>query len=383
MFLRFALLLLLAVTARAGEIHRLWLTHQTDQPQRLMVNWETSEPLDSIVEFGDTPALGQSVRRTKPVKLHHLEIPFVERNATIHYRVRSGPQSSAVHAVQCYPTEELRVAVIANSGFAKVWWGDAVLAEKPHLLISAGDHIPALHSGHPVPSNDTSAFANLVALNPQLFATTPWLPLLGNHDREIRPRGARPPAEPVYDVDATAFREFFALPGDEWKWHFDVAEFGVRFIALDLNHLSDQGTTWQTCHSPKKDGPQFGWYRELMAASRQPYVITFYNERNSAVRGLEGGEWGRMIGQGSLAITGFGYYAERAEVDGMTYYNTSVGGTGTPYPDPKSAFLKSEDHFILLTFRREPRELRVALKNFAGEVLDAKTFAPRAGSAAQ
>ena len=54
----------------------------------------------------------------------------------------------------------------------------------------------------------------------------------------------QPPAEPVYDVGATAFRTFFALPGDGWKWHFDVPAFGVRFVALDLNHIQDRGTTW-------------------------------------------------------------------------------------------------------------------------------------------
>ena len=39
-------------------------------------------------------------------------------------------------------------------------------------------------------------------------------------------------------IDATAFRRFFELPGDEWKWHFDVPDFDVRFIALDLNHIA-------------------------------------------------------------------------------------------------------------------------------------------------
>ena len=39
-------------------------------------------------------------------------------------------------------------------------------------------------------------------------------------------------ADAVYDIEATAFRKFFALPGDGWKWHFDVPDFRVRFVAL-------------------------------------------------------------------------------------------------------------------------------------------------------
>lgn len=379
--LYFGAALLVCLTARAEDITRIWLTHRTNDPSRIVVNWQTSAPANSMVEFGDTDALGQTAQDGEAVTLHHVEIPLVHRDGSYHYRVRSGSSASEIHTFQGYPVNELRVAVVADTGYGKVPWSGAVQREKPHLLISAGDHVPALHKEQPVAPTDVTAFTELVDRNRELFQSTPWMPLLGNHDREIRSRGPKPPPEPVYDVEATAFRQFFALPGEGWKWYFDVPEFGVRFVALDLCHLSDQGTTWQTCHSPKRDGPQFGWYRDLMAASRQPFLITLDNERNATVRSQEGGEWGRMMSQGSFTITGFGYFAERAEVDGITYYNTSVGGTGTPYPDPKSAVLKNEDNFILLTFSREPREVRVDLKNMRGEVLDSKTFNPRAGSA--
>lgn len=367
----------LVSVANAGDIERIWLTHRSNDPSKIVVNWQTAAPANSAVDFGDSDALGQSLHQEESVTLHHVEIPFAPHGSELRYRVRSGDDVSAVHAIQSYPTGELRVAVIGDTGYGKAPWGEAVRREKPHLLISAGDHVPALHKGQPVAITDTTAFSELVDRNRELFQSTPWMPLLGNHDREIRPRGPKPPPDPVYDVEATAFRQFFALPEEGWHWHFDAPAFGVRFIALDFSHLSDQGTTWQTCHSPKRDGPQFGWYRDLMAASHQPFLITLDNERNATVRGQEGGEWAKMMAQGTATITGFGYFAERAEVDGATYYNTSVGGTGTPYPDPKSAVLKSEDNFILLTFRREPREMRVDLKNLQGEVLDTKTFQPR------
>lgn len=374
-----SLVLAAPLSAMADDISRIWLTHQTNEPSKLVVNWHTVEGGDSTVEFGESEALGKSMHRDEAVLLHHVEVPLVP-GKTLYYRVRTGGQSSQVQAVQGYPVDELRVAVFADTGYMKESAGEAIERERPHLMISAGDHVPSLHKGQPVPVDDTTAFLQLVGRYPSLFRSTPWMPLLGNHDREIRPRGPQPPPDPVYDVEATAFRDFFALPGEEWKWSFDVPLFGARFIALDLSHLSDQGTTWQTCHSPKKDGPQFAWYRELMGSSRQPFVVTFYNERNSTVRGLEGGEWGKMIAQGSLAITGFGYFGERAEVDGFSYYNTSVGGTGAPYRDAKSVFFKNEDNYMLLTFRRPSNELRAELKNLQGEVLESKTFGPRPGS---
>lgn len=85
------------------------------------------------------------------------------------------------------------------------------------------------------------------------------MPVLGNHDREIRPRGKNPPEELVYDVDARAFRRFFALPDDEWKWTFVIPNFDVRFIALDLNHIEDRGNSWQTCHLFDIDSAQYKW----------------------------------------------------------------------------------------------------------------------------
>src|SRR5690606_35674291 len=146
-------------------------------------------------------------------------------------------------------------------------------------------------------------------------------------------RGNAPPDEPVYDVDATAFRRFFELPGDEWKWHFDLPDFDRRFIGLDFNHISDSGTTWQTCHAFGVDSKQLRWYAKLM--EHPPgFVVTLYNERNASIRNQAAGRWHPLFRRGTACITGFGYYAERAVVDGFPYYNTSLSGTGNRYPDP-------------------------------------------------
>jgi hypothetical protein len=200
------------------------------------------------------------------------------------------------------------------------------------------------------------------------------MPVLGNHDKEMRPRGGKPPDESVYDIDATAFRRFFELPDDEWKWCFDVPGFDVRFAALDLNHISDFGTTWQASHSFKKDSEQFLWYDKLMADQSRKFVVTLYNERNGSMRAQEQGAWHDMFRKGTIAITGFGYYSERAEVDGFTYYNTSLSGKGNQYPDSKSKFLKGADSYILLTLTKNPAKMVVEIKGLDGTVLDRKVF---------
>ncbi|MCD6050692.1 MAG: hypothetical protein K0Q55_2095, partial [Verrucomicrobia bacterium] len=339
--------------------------------------WETKQPGESAVEFGTSAKLGETLKVSGSRTLHHVEIPLSKQDTTYHYRVKSGTQISGIATFKSYPTKELRVALVADWGFAKP---DLTALKKDdiHLLLTAGDNVPSLHqfcgSGA---TNCTKAFSALIDSQPGLFRSTPFLPALGNHDREIRPRGPKPPAEAVYDTNALAYRTFFELPGDEWKWTFDFPAFDARFIALDLNHIQDIGTTWQTCHALAEGSEQLKWYEDTMNAPKAGHIITIYNEKNSAMRAQVKGKWGQLIQKGSLAITGFGYFAERAEVDGFSYYNTALKGNGDKYPDPKSAFLASEHSYILLTFKKDTGELIVALKALDGRVLDQKAYPKR------
>ncbi len=329
----------------------------------------TDKPGDSVVSFGLTADYGETVRIEESTTLHHVEIPLKHRDATYHYSVSTGTQRSVDATFKAYPTNDLQVAVVAD------WQGkpdlSALLKEDVHLLLTAGDNIASIWQTCGEGNIDCiEPYAKLIDAYPALFRSTPFMPVLGNHDREVRRRGSKPPAEPVYDIEATAFRRFFELPGDEWKWHFDVPEFDLRFIALDFNHISDLGTTWQTCHPFGEDSEQFRWYEQLMPGS----VVTLYNERNSSIRNQAQKQWHELFRRGTCCITGFGYFAELAEVDGLAYYNTSLSGKGSQYPDPHSKFLAAEDTYILLTISRGGKMV-AEIKSLAGKVLNRREFA--------
>ena len=81
-----------------------------------------------------------------------------------------------------------------------------------------------------------------------------------------------------------------------------------------------------------------------------------------------------MFRKGTIAITGFGYYAERAEVDEFTYYNASLSVKRNQYPDSKSKFLKGTDSYMLLTLTKNPTKMVVEIKDLDGSVLDRKVF---------
>lgn len=369
----FVSLLPLLCSAALAQVERVWLTHGSNDPGKITVNWTTKQPGDSLVRFGLTDQYDGEVHRDGNRSLHHLEIPIASRDATYHYVVGCGDQTSADATFKAYPTDTLRVAVVAD------WQAkpklDAVIKDDVHLLLTAGDNIGNIHPLCGVGNKDCiKPYAALIDRYPELFRSTPFMPVLGNHDKQIRPRGRKPPEEPVYDIDASAFRRFFNLPGDEWKWHFDLPDFGLRLVALDLNHISDFGTTWQASHSFKKGSAQYEWYAELMSGRVPPFVVTLYNEQNASMRSKEGGSWHEMFRKGTIAITGFGYFAERAELDGFTYYNTSLSGKGARYADPHSKLLKSQNSYILLTLTKKSPKLTVEIKGLDGALIDRRVF---------
>lgn len=368
MLTRLTLTLAFASLTNAAPIERLWLTHQSNDPSKIVVNWETDQPSNSIVEFGNDVSVGLHVSAEEKVTLHHVEIPLANVDTVYHYRVRSRDDASEVFSFKGYPTKQLRIAIVGDWGYAPGKDLSALMKDDVHLLCSAGDNVPSLHEKG---NEGTKAFSALIDSNRELFRSTPFMPILGNHDREITGRGSKPPEKPVYDPDAKAYREFFALPGDEWKWHFDIPAFDVRLIALDLNHIQDFGTTWQTCHAWQANSEQFKWYADLIAKTTQGFVFTLMNEKQGQLMGLTKGAWLPPMSQSSALITGFGYFADRAELKGgLPYFNTCLKGDGDVYKDPNSKFLAREDNYLLLTFEVGAPTMKIEFKNLRGEALD-------------
>ncbi len=365
-------LALLPLTATADEIQQIWLTHKSHQPNQIVVNWLTAEPGDSVVQFGLSPENRKTIRIEEQTTLHHVEIPIPARNTLYYYSVKTGNQKSAIATFKAYPTDELRVAIVAD------WQSQPDLSqlikEDVHLLLTAGDNINNLFQQcGPGQRDCIKPYVNLIKAYPKLFRSTPFMPILGNHDRQIYPRGKKPPAHSVYDIEATAFRRFFELPDEEWKWRFDIPEFELRFIGLDLNHISDLGNTWQTCHAFDQNSDQYRWYQSITEKAFG-HIVTLYNERNAGVRGQNKGGWHRLFQRGTMCVTGFGYYAERAEFQGLTYYNTSLSGKGIQYADPHSKFLAGKDGYLLLTCKQTSGTMIVEIKSLQGEVLDRQMF---------
>lgn len=360
----------------------VWLTFARNEPTHVTVNWVTERPEVSAVRFGPDAACGggRAASGGAAGTLHHVEVPLPETGG-VWYRIETGGGLTAPTRVRGWDAEELRVAMVADWGFAGADVS-AMVRDDIHLLVTGGDHVAALHGGGvagEAAKTNLAPHLRLLAAYPALFRQVPVMPVLGNHDREIRPRGKRETlTEPVYDVDATAYRMLFPLPDKGWCWRFELPRFGVRFVGLDLNHMQDQGTLLQSCHDFGEGSEQLAWYREVMEGKAPCFTLTLNNEKSSVTRGLAKGEWGRLMRRGTLTATGFGYFAERAETEGYPWFNTSLNGRGDVYRDPASAFLASEDSYLLFRFRRGQAEMTAEIRRLAdGAVLDAKKVEAR------
>jgi hypothetical protein len=374
------LVFVIAVPARA-QVERVWLTHQSPDPSKIVVSWETTQPGDSVVEFGTSRALGQTVAVPGDRTLHHVEIPMATRDATYHYRVRSGDQTSEIYRFKGYPSKELRIAVVANIRADAKLDFSAIRREDVHLLLSAGDTAMQYQFGEEGNPESTKSHSVLIDTQAELFRTTPFMPTLGNLDRKIRAK-SNGPELPAYDVEATGYRKFFALPGNEWTWAFDVPDFDLRLISVDMSHTGDFGTPDQACRPFDENSEQLKWYERTIDETRAGFVITLYGETSRTVRARAAGAWERLIRQGTLGISGECYHAERTKIGGCTYYNTSVRGNGNFGIDPQAALLDKSANYLLLVINRESEVLTATLKTLDGRDLERRSFGKRGKSAA-
>jgi hypothetical protein len=372
-----ATLSLLALPAFA-KVERIWMTHQSPDNSKIVISWETTTPGDSVVEFGTSPQLGGSAKVDGSRTLHHVEIPIPQKDVMYHYRVRSGDQVSEIATFKGYPSKLLRIAVVANiRADAKLNFA-AIRKDDPHLLISAGDTAMQYQFATQADREATKSHSTAINTQASLFRSTPLMVSLGNLDRKIRPNGLSM-EEPGYDIEATGYRKFFALPGKEWIWAWDVPEFDLRLISVDMSHTGDFGKPNQSCHAFDQDSEQFKWFEDTMNATKAGFVITMFGETGGTVRRHAQGGWKRVIEKGTLAISGECYHAERTVVDGMTYYNSSVRGNGTFGHDPQAAFSDKAASYQLITLDRDAGTMTVALKALDdGRVLDQQAFKKRA-----
>ena len=363
------------VIASSQEITRIWLTFKTNTPSHLVINWQYPESGNSEVVLKVEGKVVFSVVHNDDVTIHHIEVPLLQTDVEYKYMVKTNGHKSDWQTFRGMPTKKpLKIAVIADWGFATDADISGVLNEKPAFIATCGDNVPSLFEyGKQGNIHCVESYLKLVDAHPELFNHIPFMPALGNHDKQLHPRGQKPPANyMVYDTLSTAFTEFFELPGDEWKWSFEIPDYNIQFLAVDLNHIRDIGNNWQTCRTFDVNSEQFKWYKNKIETSKLTYKITLANSSNPHIRRAENGIWGKAMENNTAVISGSGYYAEVAKPNETLYFNSSLIA-GDVYADPIAIVTKKEPSYVLLTCY--PGSLMISLKNLnSGADIYSETF---------
>ena len=369
-----------AAWGASAQVEAVWLTHRSATPEKTVVNWKSARPGPSRVFYGVDASCPHAAQEAGDRTLHHVEIPTTQRGASVFYRVETGGQKSETLSFQTCPEAGVRVAVLGDWGYAGHPDLTALKADRPHLLITAGDNVA--HITNPGQAGDKTyvqPFLGMIQSEAVFFAATPFMPILGNHDRQVGPRANKRPGagSEVYDVDAQAYLSMFALPDVGWRWAFTIPQADITFLALDMQHVSDFGTTFQSCHDFRRGSEQFAWFDAQTRGATSGFVVSLLNEKSSC-RSLEQGAWHEMFSRGTLCITGFGYFAERAvESNGFPYYNTCAAKAGDVYRDAKAVVCEPVANYMLLTFGPGAGQMIVELKRLDGHVIDRQTYSRR------
>ncbi len=357
----------------AEESPRIWITPTNDELGKLTIHWQIAgSPAQSGIQFGRVDDGMEEMPARKEHGIFRADVDVAAWGVDWQYQIDDG----AIRPLRGLDKREIRVVAVADwHGNARPGVG-AILKDKPHLLVTAGDNVSSLHAKG---REGLLAYASLVDSAPELFASVPVRPSVGNHDNEIRPRGPRPPDdEPVYDIEATALRQFFDLPPKGWRWKLDSPTHGLSLVGLDLHHLSDFGNHWQSSHAFDAESEQLRWLQGFAEPDSTGFTLFLYNEKNSTVRSLTGGAFGEAFQRRAGAIiTGFGGFNERAEWDGMPSYNLHIHGKGTDYPDQHREFATREGAYLLITKVTGDEKMTLQIKSDDGRVLDTREVRKR------
>ena len=370
----------------------VWLTHSEPTADSVTICWMSPEPGESRVKIALEGEPEKEIVVEGKRTLHHVKVPITLGTKHYQYQVFTGDKSSVPRRFKQYPDlrqpgAELRVIIIGNRGYWNVkernW--KAVYALNAHLGLSVGDNVPLLYDADHVGEtavHNLARYVRLIRSQMTWFATTPFMPVMGNHDHQIRDRAKvekrpltedekkNPIAVSAYDVEGRAFCEFFPLPDNRWTWHFDVPNTNLRFIGLDLNHDRDYGTTWGSCHAYHPESEQYKWFEKTIADAPEKFRFTLHNSAHS-VGTLNNNALWKLFNQCMVNFSGNSYIAARDRMKIGNYcYTTSLRGLATAkFRQGETYYSEGIDNFTLLTITAD--KIRIELRKLEdGSVLD-------------
>ncbi len=318
---RAQLALVLAWTcARATFTSYPYLQNLTESS--VVVRWETVTMEPALVEYGLTTAYGHSVVRTEPDTVHELVLAGLVPDTSYHYRVISGPDTSADAA--------FRSSAPFDRPFRFLVHGDTRTDSAAHqavvdrmLTVAPGSAL-ALHVGDLTENGTLAEYGTFFRIEQNLLARVASFPVPGNHE--------------LGNMDN--WHRFFVLPGNERYYTARVGN--AAFHAVNLYEPFTSGSQqhlWLESEL-QADGADSAVRHVFVWLHEPPYTTSAAHPSNFEVREHLCPLFERY-GVG-IVFCGHVHAYERSLVNGIQYVTTGGGGAPLHWdwlePEPWTVF---------------------------------------------
>lgn len=347
---------------------------QNSSAHSVQIIYKTPIPADTAIEYGESPALGQSLVSTNLETLHVSTLVDLKADTLYFYRVRSTAggvtAASPVETFRTFKTAgSIRFMVFADSGAGSVVQyqiADVLRRNDTDLVLHAGDII---YPGFQPPLVDTKC---LSVYRPHM-KNVPYFFAIGNHD-------LAPYAQPFLDafylptnnVDSAV--HLLAQTSPEHYYSFDHGD--AHFTVLCIPYLNQ--------YDFKVGDPQYRWFTNDLATSTRKwkFLIFHHPPRTSGPHGFDDQNSNGLRDQTDvllailpaasrygvqLIFTGHDHDYERfVPTNGVHSVVTGGGGIylyGLTERQPGSAQFIARQHCLKISIQDDALELNALDKN--------------------
>lgn len=306
------LIILLVISCRSTNnsmTSRPYLSQVTENS--IVVSWQTSAPVPSVIEYGETAACGLTIKDDVKTRFHSIMITGLKPSKEYYYRVLFKGKTEQY---------QFRTAVKSGEDFSFVVYGDGQSNDKYHV-----DILKQILKTHPLfiintgdlTKKDKEAdwydYFSAICDKTNIGETIPIYSTMGNHDRKE-------------NVKDSLYFKYFSLPVNNFNrseayYSFNIGD--VHFVALN-SYLS-----FDPC------SPQYKWLAEdLKKSSHYKWKIVFIHEPFYS-SGRHGSNLhqrralGPLFEKGGVALVFSGHdhlYERTKSIKGVTYIVTGGGG---------------------------------------------------------
>jgi hypothetical protein len=316
---------------------------QSVRPDSIIIAWETSGAVDSVVEYGSTQTYGSSASDYTWTTRHAITLTGLSPHSTYHYRVKTSGQvlsaGSTFKTAAGSGQTPFRFAVIGDTHAGKfdfphrkatadanhrdnVW---NIAAFAPEFYLHVGDSVEH--------GSDLAAWNEFFAMEGLAMKSITLFPTLGNHEENHQ-----------------HYFDLFYLPHNERWYSFDYAN--AHFVCLQIdgfaafdpgseqylwlqNDLAGTGKTWKFVffHIPAYSFGGFADYPEVRAGL-QAYLAPLFQQYDV-----------------DIVFSGHQHYYQRNIVNRTTYL--IAAGGANPHDSagygPETAYAEATPHTVRIS----------------------------------